>query len=200
MADTPTSPSRTMSSEAAQKSSTPKDKTCPYCHQPFTSSSLGRHLDLYIKPHNPKPPDGVHDVEEIRRVRGGVTRRQPRTSGKRDSSTPGSVPPTSRDPHSRNSNESAVSIMRSPPYRASDRMGLGSMNWQATGVINDLPPRKPTHAQDLSSSRHKDAYHKRQKIDRQQRLRTADELDNGLAAQMALKEILWTIKDAKLVI
>lgn len=54
-----------------------KDKECPYCRQAFTSSSLGRHLDLYIKPRNPKKPDGIHDVEEIRRTRGGVTRRQP---------------------------------------------------------------------------------------------------------------------------
>jgi hypothetical protein len=25
-----------------------KDKACPYCHQKFTSSSLGRHLDQFI--------------------------------------------------------------------------------------------------------------------------------------------------------
>ena len=28
----------------------PKDRNCPFCNQAFTSSSLGRHLDLYIKP------------------------------------------------------------------------------------------------------------------------------------------------------
>lgn len=28
----------------------PKDRSCPFCNQAFTSSSLGRHLDLYIKP------------------------------------------------------------------------------------------------------------------------------------------------------
>jgi hypothetical protein len=27
-----------------------KDRNCPFCNQAFTSSSLGRHLDLYIKP------------------------------------------------------------------------------------------------------------------------------------------------------
>ena len=58
----------------------PKDKSCPYCHQPFTSSSLGRHLDLYIKERNPKAPDGIHDVDEIRKIRCGVTRRHPRRS------------------------------------------------------------------------------------------------------------------------
>ncbi|KAF1911931.1 hypothetical protein BDU57DRAFT_542548 [Ampelomyces quisqualis] len=53
-----------------------KDKTCPFCGQAFTSSSLGRHLDLYIRPKNPKPADGIHVVDEIRRLRGGITRRQ----------------------------------------------------------------------------------------------------------------------------
>jgi hypothetical protein len=34
--------------DAATKA--PKDRSCPFCGQRFTSSSLGRHLDLYIKP------------------------------------------------------------------------------------------------------------------------------------------------------
>ncbi|KAG9577909.1 hypothetical protein KCV04_g23778, partial [Aureobasidium melanogenum] len=58
----------------------PKDRNCPFCNQAFTSSSLGRHLDLYIKPKNPKPADGIHDVEKIKVMRGGITRRQPRNS------------------------------------------------------------------------------------------------------------------------
>ncbi|KAM7204920.1 hypothetical protein V8F20_003382 [Naviculisporaceae sp. PSN 640] len=56
----------------------PKDKKCPYCKQAFTSSSLGRHLDLFIKEKNPKPPDGVHDVEDIRKTRSAITRRRQR--------------------------------------------------------------------------------------------------------------------------
>lgn len=51
-----------------------KDRACPFCGQAFTSSSLGRHLDLYIKPKNPKPADGVHDVDEIRKLRGSTLR------------------------------------------------------------------------------------------------------------------------------
>src|SRR5213083_1093542 len=71
----------------------PKDKNCPYCQQAFTSSSLGRHLDLYIKEKNPKPPDGIHDVEAIRKLRGNITRRQPRNSlARRDASTPAGTP------------------------------------------------------------------------------------------------------------
>ena len=55
---------RDQEQEGATKST--KDRACPFCGQAFTSSSLGRHLDLYIKPKNPNPADGVHDVDEIR--------------------------------------------------------------------------------------------------------------------------------------
>ncbi|KFA80431.1 hypothetical protein S40288_07055, partial [Stachybotrys chartarum IBT 40288] len=52
-----------------------KNRKCPYCKQPFTSSYLGRHLDSYVKKENPKPADGIHDVEKIRKVRSQVIRR-----------------------------------------------------------------------------------------------------------------------------
>ncbi|KAF5016070.1 hypothetical protein F66182_12366, partial [Fusarium sp. NRRL 66182] len=52
------------------KGTTAKDKECQYCHQAFTSSSLGRHLDQYLFK---KKPDGIHDVEEIRRIRSSIT-------------------------------------------------------------------------------------------------------------------------------
>lgn len=73
-------------SQSGNATKAPKDKECPFCHQPFTSSSLGRHLDLYIKPKNPKPPDGVHNVQKIRELRGKITRRQPRNSLKKQDS------------------------------------------------------------------------------------------------------------------
>lgn len=83
-------PSGTDTAGGAAKVIVAKDRACPYCQQAFTSSSLGRHLDLYIKSKNPKPPDGVHDVDEIRRIRGNITRRQPRNSGmKRERSADG---------------------------------------------------------------------------------------------------------------
>ncbi|KAH7176042.1 hypothetical protein EDB81DRAFT_874859 [Dactylonectria macrodidyma] len=69
------------------KGGVPKDKTCPYCGQAFTSSSLSRHLDLYIKEKNPKAPDGIHDADAIRKLREGITRRRP-IGGRRESSTP----------------------------------------------------------------------------------------------------------------
>lgn len=74
-----------MNNEGTTKA--PKDKNCPYCGQAFTSSSLGRHLDLYIKEKNPKAPDGIHDVDEIRKIRGGITRRQPRGGSRRETTS-----------------------------------------------------------------------------------------------------------------
>jgi hypothetical protein len=72
----------------SNKAGAPKDKACPFCRQQFTSSSQGRHLDLYIKEKNPMQPDGVHDVDEIRKLRGRITRKQPRNStSKREGST-----------------------------------------------------------------------------------------------------------------
>lgn len=67
----------TVGANAATKaqSATAKDKACPYCGQKFTSSSLGRHLDQYI---SKKKPDGLHNVEEIKRLRAGITRRSAR--------------------------------------------------------------------------------------------------------------------------
>ncbi|KAG0158228.1 hypothetical protein PDIDSM_5741 [Penicillium digitatum] len=65
-----------------------KDRKCQYCQQAFTSSSLGRHLDQFLFK---KKPDGIHDVEEIRRIRSGITRRQARTStGKTEAADSGS--------------------------------------------------------------------------------------------------------------
>ena len=80
----PSSPPRdsaTTGNGQSKASTLPKDRPCPFCGQSFTSSSLGRHLDLYIKDKNPKPPDGVHDVDAIRNLRGKITRRQPKGSG-----------------------------------------------------------------------------------------------------------------------
>lgn len=67
----------------------PKDRTCPFCNQSFTSSSLGRHLDLFIRERNPKAPDNIHDVEQIRQLRGGITRRNAKS---RKTSTPVGTP------------------------------------------------------------------------------------------------------------
>jgi hypothetical protein len=117
-----------------------KDKECPYCHQHFTSSSLGRHLDQYIFK---KRPDGIHNVEEIRRQRGGITRRTPRQGLSAKHDRAGSQP-----------TRTSSSEARSPPAANIDLLngkvegGLGTrlnaFTWHSTGVINDLDTHKLT--------------------------------------------------------
>lgn len=172
----------------AEASKVSKDRNCPFCQQAFTSSSLGRHLDLYIKSKNPKPPDGVHDVDEIRKMRGNITRRQSRVASiKRDSVTPAG--PASARYILDDKQASTPDPMR--------RVGwtVNRPGWEATGVINDLPPRiepRPVDRRDSSKRDHL-------KADLDQRQKLADELDTGRAAQLALKEILDTVRNAEYV-
>jgi len=176
----------------------PKDKNCPFCHAPFTSSSLGRHLDLYIKDKNAKPPDNIHDVEEIRRLRGNVTRRQARTSSaKREGSTPSSAKAT------------PIPDQSSPPsgLRYSNtghaeggpvRVNFNRPSWQATGVINDLPPvirESPSYPKPRNTIRRASA--KEDVIRKQDAL---EEKERGRAAELALKEVLDSVNAAKQVL
>jgi hypothetical protein len=45
---------RKVRSDIFQQLSAPKDRQCIFCSQWFTSSSLGRHYDQFVKPNNPK--------------------------------------------------------------------------------------------------------------------------------------------------
>lgn len=129
-----------------------KDKNCPFCGQAFTSSSLGRHLDLYVKEKNPKPPDGIHNVDAIRKMRSGITRRQPRGSlARRDSTTNlAATPPASATKPSPSLDISAPRPARnaSTPAHAQESPLAGDQHtfkyplqptWKTTGVILDLP-------------------------------------------------------------
>ena len=187
---------RSTSESNAPKLSAPKDKNCPFCHQAFTSSSLGRHLDLYIKAKNPKPPDGVHNVEEIRRMRGGITRRQARTSSvKKELSTP-----VSTSKPSLTGDESPV-LVHSPtmnPTPLGDgkiRTVFNEMHWQATGVINNLPPRPVGST--VPEMRREVSRHMQQKTDLEQRQKMSEEWENGKAAELALKEVLGSVREAR---
>ncbi|PYH45104.1 uncharacterized protein BP01DRAFT_341145 [Aspergillus saccharolyticus JOP 1030-1] len=116
-----------------------KDRQCQYCRQAFTSSSLGRHLDQFMFK---KKPDGIHDVEEIRRIRSEITRRQARTSsGRRD--TPERTP-GKRQQDLFNSGDSGTK-----PRDGAYRMMFNTPTWHATGVINDIP--HPSQAEGSSS-------------------------------------------------
>lgn len=172
-----------------------KDKQCPFCHQTFTSSSLGRHLDLYIREKNAKPPDDVHNVEEIRKIRAGITRRQARSSTNRERSTPSSTKATpqreQRSPPPSNSHMGA-----SKDEAQAVKLYWNTAAWQATGVINDLPPtpREDQPAQFQRGTTPRRASVKAELAHRQVGL---EERDRGRAAELALKEVLESVKAAK---
>lgn len=164
-----------------------KDRQCQYCNQPFTSSSLGRHLDQFLFK---KKPDGIHDVEEIRRIRSGITRRQARTTtGKRD----GSPDPSQKGGPSESygAGDSSSSKAREAPVR----MMFNTPTWHATGVINDIPdpsrtldaPRIP-QSNSRSDSMQPSNYASRGAL--------ANSPDTMKALELALREVLDNIKAA----
>ncbi|KAI9818940.1 MAG: hypothetical protein M1827_007762 [Pycnora praestabilis] len=177
-----------------------KDKQCPYCGQPFTSSSLGRHLDLYIKEKNPKPPDGIHNIDEIRKSRGGITRRQARNSSvgtKRENSmTPAAATSTSRA-HSIDEQRSP-SIGR-PSVEHKVRTRFNEANWQATGVINHIPPAQRDNGRDPPprfEGRRESNRRWQAKSGWEQKQKMGEERDEARAAELALREVLGSIKAA----
>ena len=195
------------SGDSTPKLGAPKDKNCPYCGQAFTSSSLGRHLDLYIKEKNPKPPDGLHDVDAIKKLRGGITRRQPRGSigGRRESSTPiGTPKPGMKKDGLGQENEG----FRSPAIPKDGFVVDSTMKcrvfqptWEATGVINDIPANnggenapEPNKRPGMSRTVSKQVIQKAQ-FDMKQKL--ADAMDTARAAELALRELVSSWRAAK---
>ena len=180
---------------SASKTPAVKDKECPYCHQAFTSSSLGRHLDLYIKDKNAKPPDDLHNVEEIRRMRGNVTRRQARSSaGKREGSTTSSKLTPFRDQRSPSSQGGFANVQHSDS--APVRTVLNRLNWQSTGVINDLPP---VHRDDEAAFGRRPSRAISVKEEIIQKQNALEERERARAAELALQEVLGSVKAAKYV-
>ena len=183
---------------STSKTPATKNRSCPFCHASFTSSSLGRHLDLYIKEKNPKPPDDVHDVEEIRRLRGGVTRRQPRTSSvKGEDSTHSSSKPTSMR-EQRSPSVPAFFAGGGQANGISAQSPLDRAKWEGAGVVNDLSPRLdsgeplPHLARRRSNMRNvslKEGLARKQEA--------LEERDRGRAAELALREVLESVKAAK---
>ncbi|KAI4265110.1 MAG: hypothetical protein L6R35_007200 [Caloplaca aegaea] len=174
------------------KKSAVKNTRCKYCGTPFTTSSLGRHLDLYIREKNPKPPDGIHDVDEIRQMRGNVTRRHAKSSAKREGSTPSQSKATPGRDQSSPSN--AI------PPSGSSRMNGSHVNtqlncaaWQATGVINGLPS-VPRRSPSRSISRTEGPRSTRLTIALKEA--AMEERDRALAVELALKEVLGSLKAA----
>ncbi|KAM0252488.1 hypothetical protein ACHAP5_001136 [Fusarium lateritium] len=193
------------------KAGAPKDKNCPFCGQAFTSSSLGRHLDLYIKEKNPKPADGIHDVDAIKKLRGGITRRQPRGSlgGRRESSTPVGTPKVSAmkdTPLPENEDFRSPAISKGNQLVVDSTMKYASSfqpTWEATGVMNDIPKRgswdsdiapEPQKRPGMQRTVSKQAIQKAN-FDVKQKL--SDAMDTARAAELALRELLSSWRAAK---
>jgi hypothetical protein len=177
-----------------------KDKNCPFCGQAFTSSSLGRHLDLYIRPKNPKTADGIHLVDEIRKLRGGITRRQAKGSislpkrGDSVASTPA---------HKKQSvaSEDSNTLVHSPDDDSDDDI--------------ETHAGKPTHFKDVSWGKgnrqlsralgaktpdmRRDVSRQMQKADLEQRFKTSEEVEIASATEMALRELLKSVREARCV-
>jgi hypothetical protein len=172
-----------------------KDKNCPFCGQAFTSSSLGRHLDLYIRAKNPKAPDGIHVVDEIRKLRGGITRRQAKGSistPRRDDS--GTSTPANKK---RIASDDSGMLMQSPEDEddgplevAKTRQPFRDVSW-SNG--SHYPSRLGTKPPDPR----RDASRQMKKADLEQRQRTSEESEIASATEMALRELLRSVREAK---
>jgi hypothetical protein len=176
----------------------PKDKNCPFCGQAFTSSSLGRHLDLYIRPKNPKAPDGIHLVDEIRKIRGGITRRQAKASISKNKEEDGGDCTPVNNKHSVAS-EGSSTLVQSPE---DDDDGLGIDMGKTRGQFKDvswgssnrqLSQRLGTKAPEVR----RDASRQMRKQELDQRQRHGDELETAKAAELALRELLRSVREAK---
>lgn len=216
MANSPESAPAPGSDSNPARTPAAKDKRCPFCKQFFTSSSLGRHLDLYIKEKNPKPADGVHNVDEIRTMRGSITRRSARTSSvKRESMTPARTKPSPSEsqrsasdgglgapgssgpqaPAPTPTQTHALPSAPTPagtPARASTR-GPTEISWQSSNATRDFSPA--TGAMAPSRTDRPDG--RRESVRKLKHgLEHERSKDNGRAADLALREVLDSLKIA----
>jgi hypothetical protein len=203
MVESPKSEASHESGHATGKTHAPKEKQCQYCHQHFTSSSLGRHLDQFIFR---KKPDGIHNVEEIRRLRGGITRRTAKGSAnakqerERSNSTPQTTPPVNGESPAV---EPWINLNATP--LEGYRIRLNAPNWQSTGVINGLPGSSTVSpALEINTSRNgKRNYSSVETAAAKDILGLRGDLgsekDTARALELALREVLDTIKAARYV-
>lgn len=166
-----------------------KDRKCQYCQQAFTSSSLGRHLDQFLFK---KKPDGIHDVEEIRRIRSGITRRQARTSTGKNEGSP------ERSQKKGTAEQFAAADSGSKSREAPVRMMFNTPTWHATGVINDIPnPSRVPDGPRIAPSQSRTG--SLQLPDYASRGASSTNPDTMRALELALREVLDNIKAARYV-
>jgi hypothetical protein len=175
-----------------------KDKECPYCHQRFTSSSLGRHLDQYIFK---KRPDGIHNVEEIRRQRGGITRRTPRhgSAAKRDRE--GSLPTRPSSLEARGTPPATIDLLNGKPSGGIE-MKINALTWHSTGVINDLDAHRltgqtPPAPTPTGTKRNWGTYETGQRESQDSRADLGGDKDTVRALELALREVLDSLQAAR---
>ncbi|KAI9894413.1 MAG: hypothetical protein M1814_003170 [Vezdaea aestivalis] len=168
-----------------------KDKICQFCNAAFTSSSLGRHLDLYIRDKNPKAPDGVHEPDQIRLIRGNITRRKNRkSSGQRETSTPSQTEPPQPPPSEAVPVTAGWHATNGVSGQRTSNLRLNEPSWEVTGVINGLRGSASSEPRrDISSRSYA-------KTTIGNRLRLAETSVEQRAAELALREVLDSIKAA----
>ncbi|KAH3964610.1 hypothetical protein HBH69_156970 [Parastagonospora nodorum] len=173
-----------------------KDKNCPFCGQAFTSSSLGRHLDLYIRPKNPKTADGIHLVDEIRKLRGGITRRQAKGSvslSRRDDR--GTSTPANKKQSI--TSEGSSTLAHSPEEDDDDELHVEKTRSHFKDVSWSHGKRQPSRAMGVKTpDMRRDASRLMQKADLDQRFKSIEEVEIASATEMALRELLKSVRDA----
>ena len=190
------------STDTPGKGQPPKNKECPFCHELFTSSSLGRHLDLYIRDKNPKPPDGVHDVTQIRQLRGSITRRQPKRSlgaqqqqqESRDGSTP-TRPLASAQPQLQSTADDAgaPTPVNGTEFRTAFKpLAFQRPGWEASGVMTDIP----TVLDERPGSERTTALRRSHRGDVGLKRKWAEEHGRRRATELALQELVDSINAA----
>ncbi len=182
-------------SVAAGKAPAFKDKECPYCHQRFTSSSLGRHLDQYL---HKKKPDGIHNVEEIRKQRGGITRRTARHGSSKHDREDSHATRTSPS-EARGTPPASVDLLNGAPVGGLKTL-LNQANWHSTGVMNQVDLHNTSQVSTPASiKRPWSAYEVGQRVLDTSGSRTdvAPDKDNTRALELALREVLDSLQAAR---
>lgn len=198
MAETPSRPAESNTPKAI------KDKECQYCHQAFTSSSLGRHLDVFIREKNPKAPDGVHDVEAIRKLRQNITRRQPRGGAARRGTPASAGTPATKSRKSPASVDTESPAVRSPLSVLGGRKcppDSGAANHPTDQELDGESARVGDGDGASRGSRPPPAQRSvsrqilKQQLDMRQQIQ--DALDTSRAAELALRELIGSLRVAK---
>jgi hypothetical protein len=180
------------------KNPTAKDKECPYCHQHFTSSSLGRHLDQYIFK---KRPDGIHTIEEIRQQRGGITRRTPRQGSAVKRDREGSQPTRTSSLEGRGTPPANVDLLNGKPWGGVE-WKFNTLNWHSTGVINDLDAHRltgqtPPAPTPTGTKRNWAKFETGQRDAPDSRADASGDRDTVRALELALREVLDSLEAAR---